>query len=131
MNCFQAPLEISMELDVFNAVWYKVLTILIDIFFMIDILVNFNTSIEISEVMIYDRRIIAVKYLKGRFAVDLISALPLDFIGSLFVPDEDSRAMKLVSVLKLVRMLRLSKMLRAMNVNKDLKGFTKLLKLVF
>ena len=60
INCFQAPLEISMELDVFNAAWYKVLTIFIDIFFMIDILVNFNTSIEISEVMIYDRRIIAV-----------------------------------------------------------------------
>ena len=84
---------------------------------MTDILVNFNTTIEISEKTIYDRRIIAVVYLKGRFTIDFLSALPLDLIAGIFIPEGNTKQMRLVSVLKLVRMLRLSKMLRAMNVD--------------
>ena len=130
INCFQAPLEIAMRLEIFDSLRYKYLTISIDIFFMTDVLVNFNTTLETSET-VYDRRVIALNYFKGRFAIDFLSALPLDFIFFLFVPPNSNQSMKLVSILKLTRLLRLSKMLRAMNVAKDLKGTIKLMKLLF
>ena len=59
-----------------------------------------------------------MEYLNGRFTIDFLSALPLDLIAGIFVPEGNTKQMRLVSVLKLVRMLRLSKMLRAMNVEK-------------
>ena len=58
---------------------------------MTDILVNFNTTIEISEKTIYDRRIIAVVYLKGRFTIDFLSALPLDLIAGIFIPEGNTK----------------------------------------
>ena len=55
----------------------------VDISFIIDILVNFRTTIldEDSGEVIKDSLIIAKEYMKGRFTVDILSSLPFDYIA--------------------------------------------------
>jgi hypothetical protein len=54
----------------------------IDIIFIVDILINFRTSIAdfITGDEIFDSKIIANRYLKGQFFIDLIGAIPMDLI---------------------------------------------------
>ena len=58
-NCFQVPLEIAMNLETFESTLYRAIGFLIDLIFVIDILVNFNTTIEQSEKVVYERKLIA------------------------------------------------------------------------
>ena len=51
---------------------------------MADIVINFNTTYECDEdgAIIYERKLIAKRYLKSRFLIDLLSAIPLDLMAS-------------------------------------------------
>ena len=60
------------------------LNLAIDTIFILDISVNFNTSYSKELDTIYDRKLIARKYIKTRFTVDLLSAVPLDLIAGIF-----------------------------------------------
>ena len=60
---------------------YSMFLYSIDIFFAIDILMNFNTAFESqSEEIIDDRFSIFINYLTGWFIVDFVSIFPLDLI---------------------------------------------------
>ena len=132
MNCFQVPLEIAMTLDAFESNWYKALSFLIDLVFLIDILINFNMTIDLSESVVYDRKATARAYLRGRFTVDFLSAFPLDVFAKFATSGRvEGSNLRLFSLLKLIRMLRLSRMLRAMNVNRALKVQIKVMTLMF
>lgn len=51
-----------------------------DVFFIIDILINFNTGIYHDGVLILERKDICLSYLKGWFCFDFISSFPYSFI---------------------------------------------------
>lgn len=52
---------------------------LVDSFFMADIIVNFISAIEQSDGrVIYNPRVIAVTYLRSWFTFDLLSVMPFD-----------------------------------------------------
>ena len=53
--------------------------------FLIDILLNFNTSIYEKGVLITDRKVIIKNYLKLWFWVDLISSFPYSTAFNFFV----------------------------------------------
>ena len=72
-----------MKLELFETPIYKAISIIIDLIFLIDILVNFNTTIDKGEKVVYDRKVVARAYLRGRFTVDFLSAVPLDGIAKL------------------------------------------------
>ena len=111
-----------MNLDVFESPLYRGISITIDLIFLIDILVNFNSTIDKGERVVYDRKVVARAYLSGRFIVDFLSAVPLDGIANLLTAGKlQGDNLRLFSLLKLIRMLRLSRMLRALNVNRALK----------
>ena len=121
-----------MELQLFRTTIYKAISVLIDLIFISDILVNFNSTIILEEKMVYDRKIIAHNYLKGRFTVDFLSAVPFDGIARVITAGRlQGEQLRLFSLLKLIRMLRLSRMLRALNVNRALKVRIKVMKLIF
>ena len=61
--------------------WFIFYTIC-DTFFLIDLILTFFTSVN-DEKKVYeitDKKVIAKKYLKGWFWVDLISILPFDIM---------------------------------------------------
>ena len=78
MNCFMVPIEVTVELEFYEEFWYKSLNSVIDGLFIVDILVNFNTSYEEGYDVITDRKVIAKRYFKSRFFIDFISAVPID-----------------------------------------------------
>lgn len=85
------PIETAVETEIAKSETYLAINLTMDIIFFIDILVGFNTSIENDYEEITDRKIISKTYLKGWFTVDLISALPVDSIASIFFEDLDSK----------------------------------------
>ena len=52
----------------------------IDVFFGVDMLLTFNTSYTESEQMkeVYNRKKIALNYLKGWFIIDFVAIIPFD-----------------------------------------------------
>ena len=83
VNCFMVPVEIAVAGDfVGSHTWYSVTNILIDIVFILDLLVNCNTTYEKDNVEVRERKKIIAHYLKGRFTVDFLSAFPIDVISS-------------------------------------------------
>ena len=52
----------------------------IDVFFGVDMLLTFNTSYTESEQMkeVYNRKKIALNYLKGWFIIDFVAVIPFD-----------------------------------------------------
>lgn len=132
-NCFMVPVELAVELDWVKETWYKTLNVIIDIIFIIDIIVNFSTTFEEGYEVIYDRKRIAHEYIRTRFTIDFLSAIPMDFLIVVFFSNQVSttKELKAISLLKLVRMLRLSRIIRALNVQRDLKSKIKLAKVFF
>ena len=66
---------------------------IVDIFFSIDIIINFNTAIlkdndlfEIED----DRKKIAFTYIKSWFFIDLLSVIPFEILTEYLIPVENS-----------------------------------------
>ena len=77
ITCVLTPLQLC---DFVQYVW---INHIIDIIFLVDMIVIFNSAILTEDYeTIEDRGEIACEYLKGWFWVDLISILPLDLILS-------------------------------------------------
>lgn len=98
----------------------KVITIMTDIVFMVDIGINFRTGYVSSKLdkLVLDPHSSAIHYLKTWFVIDLLSTLPIDYIyqlwndgtiasGSLFLTLRILRLTKLLSLLRLLRVARL------------------------
>ena len=65
----------------------------IDVFFFIDIIVNFRTTYINTKTAeeITTPNLIAFNYLKTRFVIDFLATIPFDLIGGLiFVSEEDT-----------------------------------------
>lgn len=45
-NCFLVPIELAVEIDFVKATWYVVLNYVMDFVFVLDLLVNFNTTYD-------------------------------------------------------------------------------------
>ena len=133
-NCFTLPLEISFEPpSLVESVFYKILSWLIDFCFLVDIIVVFRTLVtsDYGGALVSDKGVIAMKYLRGDFCIDLLATIPFDSVVELFSEQETARSFKVFGVLKLVRLLRLTRIIRNMNVRRDSKTMLKLAKLIF
>ncbi len=65
INCILVPLETAVELD-FTKEWiYQVLNVIFDVLFFMDILISFNTSLDVNNEEIRDRTQISLSYLRG------------------------------------------------------------------
>lgn len=80
---------------------------LIDLFFLIDIVLNFFTTFRRHGVEIHDRSACTIHYSRKLLPVDLVSSLPLDLLAWLLVGDSIVMGGSLVLSLRLLRLLRL------------------------
>ena len=107
---------------------WLLLQLVVDVYFIIDIFLNFRTSYYTSDGTREDRPDkIAKAYLKGWFTIDFLSCLPLGYVGYFFqdngtasaatagsmaVAADGAKGDSTIRLLKVLRLVRLSKMLR-------------------
>lgn len=113
--------------------FFLVINLMIDIFFFFDIIINFRTTYIHKKTgnEVIGTKAIAVHYLKGRFWIDLVATIPVDFFGELFFGSDDVTLLRAISLLKLVRVLRLNKIISILKVANEVKLSLKLMKLIF
>ena len=87
-----------------------------DIIFLIDIIVNFNSAIETNDYQIIDdRKTITKIYVKGWFMIDIVAILPFDkFLsaGNVNGLVRVARIGKLYKLVKITRLVRLFKVIK-------------------
>ena len=133
-NGFSVPYNVAFYGNGQSAIAWEVINILTDIMFFLDLLVNFRTTYTDSRTQkeIFDAKKIAIQYLKGRFWIDFIATVPIDYVVEPFLQGQNnSIALKMIGLLKLVRVLRLSRLITFMNLKDDIKMSLKLVKLIF
>ncbi|KAK9819773.1 hypothetical protein WJX72_002193 [[Myrmecia] bisecta] len=83
--------------------WWLIVEIFIDLFFMGDIILNFNTGFILEQVLVMERHAVARYYSRGWFFLDLICAVPLDllFFGSRVDVWRLPRILKVLRVMKM------------------------------
>ena len=135
INLFYVPFNVAFESDIGDSKLTDLMNWFIDLFFIIDIFVNFRTTIvnSVTGEENNDPYKIALKYVKGKFWVDLLASVPFDMLVLIFIKNssEDGSTLQMFGLLKLVRILRLSRLISYMNLKDDLKMSLKLGKLVF
>lgn len=106
------PLRVGFDEDVEPMTPFFFVELSIDIFFILDLLVCFRTAyIHEDGVLQDDPCKIALRYLRGWFVVDFLSAFPLSYLQLAFKADDDGPDGN-TKTWKMVRMLRLLKMMK-------------------
>lgn len=96
-NAFAVPLEFVMDLSSNEA--YRIVDLIINILFLIDIVISFRTSYFNSEgEEVKDLKMIAKRYLKGMFIIDLLSSIPYSYLG---LPTNVRERVSLFKILKI------------------------------
>jgi hypothetical protein len=85
---------------------FKIINALIDVFFILDVFVNFRTSYVNSNTgeEIIDLKAIAIQYMKGRFMIDLAASIPFDIFTLIFFNNINNNfTIQMLGLLKLTR----------------------------
>ena len=125
---FMVPLDVVMDIEPFSIssglFW---VSRVLDVMFITDLVLNFYTAIDVGDgiEIVIDKKEIARRYLRGWFAIDLISSVPFDLIlwlASGAPQGEESsgyfrttrllRFSKIIRVLKILRVMRLQRLSR-------------------
>ena len=134
-NLFYVPYNFAFSSDLGNSTATDVLNFIVDIIFMVDVAINFRTTIinEKTGEEIFDGKRIAIKYLKGKFFIDLLASIPFDFLSVLIGAEMSNNTFtfQLFGLLKLIRIVRLTKLITYLNLKDDVKMSLKLGKLIF
>eukprot|EP00924_Labyrinthula_sp_SR-Ha-C_P009654 maker-scaffold_22-snap-gene-2.52-mRNA-1 protein AED:0.40 eAED:0.41 QI:0/0/0/1/1/1/2/0/611 len=96
---------------------YETFTFVVDLFFLLDILIQFRTGIVSpfnSEVVLFDQKLIFWTYMKGFFILDLLSSLPFDYLLS----NPDLRATQLLKTLKTVKIIKVARIFKLLRIAK-------------
>lgn len=92
----------------------------IDFIFLVDIVINFRSAWETEEgVETYHYKEAAWQYCTTWFLLDLISAMPLDFLDLLLDANgEDASQLRALKLLRLFRLIKIAKVIRASRIVK-------------
>jgi hypothetical protein len=131
-NCFTIPVEVAFEPEELEHPIFLVINSMIDLLFAVDLFIVFRTTYvdTYTGEEVLNGKQIALKYLSGRFWIDLLATIPFDSIG-LFAGGSTTDQLQLFGILKLIRIARLSRIIAYMNVKEDFKLILKLIKLIF
>jgi hypothetical protein len=119
-NSILIPYEFAYSME--TNFLFDALDRIIDVFFFIDILINFRTAYVNSKTgeLEMDGKQIALRYiLNGRFIVDLIASLPLEALALIHAGGDGS--FKFLGMLKMVRLLRLGRMISFLKSHQKLQ----------
>lgn len=128
-NCIWIPFEIAFDPKEANSIVIILSDIVIDFFFLIDIIITFRTTYingsSGNEVM--EPKKIAIHYLKNRFMIDLLSIFPFQWV----LGGNDIEILNIFGILKVMRVLRLGRIINVLNAREEVKLTLKLCNLVF
>lgn len=99
--------------------------------FLGDIIVNFNTARSFKGKLIFNRKDIALKYIKTWFLIDLISAVPVFLISKIFVIGSFGKVLEVLRFNRLLKLLRVRKTLQKLGGQKINPAILRLVLLVF
>ncbi|CAD8171846.1 unnamed protein product [Paramecium octaurelia] len=106
--------EISGGFAIFNDI--------MDYYFLIDILMQFQTGYYEGGFFVSQRKQIALNYLKLWFWLDLISSFPYDDVLSLFIDESNTQSLKrntqIIKIMRIVRFIKVIRLMRALKLKK-------------
>jgi Ion transport protein len=131
--CFVLPVHIAFEPDGLDSDINFYFNNLIDIAFVVDIVLNFRTTINnpLTGEEILNSKVIAMSYLKSRFVLDLIATIPYDLMIGNTGGSKFQFQFRVFSILKMVRLVRFTKIIAFLNTTESVKLSLKLFKLIF
>jgi len=104
VNAFAVPVELSIYEDLSSNEFYEKLDLVINVVFMVDLAICFNTAYYNKEgQLVFSRKKIAENYFKGMFFVDFFSSIPYSLIGL--------NQLKILKILKIARITRIAKVI--------------------
>ena len=119
MTCLLTPFTLAFSDELAEIAWYVQLNYIIDIFFALDIFVNFNTAYYRDDYGIEtSHKKIAINYISGWFFIDFTSIIPLDLFISEPGKHETTEGSNINEV---IRMAKLSKLYRLIKVTRLIK----------
>jgi len=125
---FFIPLEIGFDWYE-TKTWQKVLFTVLDIWFALDIVLNFRTGYINHGTVVMDSKKIASNYLSTWFLVDLLGTLPFEHLISAQVSSRKS--LKLAKYFKIPKLLRISRVMKYVRNHQYVYDFSKVLILIF
>lgn len=120
INIVLLPVAVSFFQDFVDPRWLT-FTVLSDIIFITDIVLNFWTGIvSTNNTVILELKLIRNMYVKKWFVFDILSVFPFDYItfGVLTTQSVDDQLLKATTALRLLRLLKLLSFLRLFRVVK-------------
>lgn len=114
-----------------------------DLFFLVDLVLNFRTGVYIDGVLVMHPDRIRHYYLRHMFIFDFVAALPVDYVSLGFDSSGDddqahtllraSRALRVLRLFKLVRLFRISRLFRYLSRYADQfnSNYVRIFKMMF
>ena len=115
-NLVEVPLRICYEIEPEPWGVWDIFNLLVDIFFLCDVALNFRTGFYEQGIYISDPKTIAKRYLRGWFILDFLSSIPLSHVMRLFSSSNNASASSRLP--RLIRFARYSKVFRIVRVYK-------------
>lgn len=107
-----APLFIGFDIN--DTLTTSIINYAVMACFFLDMIATFNTAYidEETERLVFERRLIAIKYLKFWFWIDLISTIPFDTIVESIAGQSRLEFFKMIRIFRLIRLSRVFKVFR-------------------
>lgn len=93
--------------------------------FILDLLINFNISVKHQHNFTQDRKIIAVKYLKGWFTVDFVTAFPFDVL-LLWIFNVAGQPGNIDHLFIFLQFITMIKLLKVQKITKELQEYLRI-----
>lgn len=121
VSCIQTPVDIAFSSSNNNWTVNSIMSLIMDIFFLIDILFCFFSAYEDdNDDIIESRKVIAINYISGWFVIDVLAILPVQlFFGTTGEQSNLNEMIRIVRLGKLSKLLKLLKLLRVLKVLKN------------
>lgn len=120
ITCIKTPLSI-----VFMKHSSMVLNIIIDLIFLFDIFVIFNTAYYNQQYnLVHNRKTISTTYFKGFFFVDLVAIIPFELILS---QGNINQLIRVTRINRLYKLAKLSQLLKFLKISKDKNKFMQII----
>jgi len=112
------PIQICFDVNLPTNHPWMLAEFAVDIFFMVDIMFNFNTGFFEDEKYITSRAKIAKRYVSGWFWLDLSTSIPFDRLleqGNNLHISQISKILKIFRIIRLLKLLRLLRLMATMS----------------
>ncbi|MBI2890184.1 MAG: ion transporter [Nitrospirae bacterium] len=108
--CVESPLRITLNYPMTDGLLRY--DLLVSLMFVADVMINFVAPLQEGKKLITDPRMIAGRYLRGWFVIDLLSALPFDLLLGGMAGGTANRMLRLLRLTRLLRLVRLAQFMR-------------------